>query len=1749
MPGQPSSSAISRATDASMLDDAWLENCRFSLLRRDHELTWFSFEDSNSGQTWFAVRAPIQRPALCQRLERDFHVQLPSQWAINPLALLRSADGPLLIYPRWGTPLAELIDAAGLPLGRVLNIAVAAANALAHSRHPETPQNPVGASLLAKASFQPTSPLTDPPLSRAGSLPQGSLLPWHLLVDADDSVRLMGFHTQVQETPATDLPSLEHWPYLAPEQLQRDAAGCDERSNVYALSAIIYEALTGRPPLTARDASQWLHVHAAVEPLSPAQYIPELPQGICHVLLKGLAKEPDARYQSIESLAADLTWCLRQWQKKGQIEAFRLGAFDARATATRGDVLFGRDAERKQLLEQIQRVRSDGIARVLLVAGAPGAGKSTLIQQVLRTQAPGYCASGKVELLQNDRPFAPLAQIFRSLISQALATPALALQALGAQLSETLKGRGRLLVDLAPDAALLIGTTAELPDMPARHALDRANRALLDVLEVFAQPGHPLLLFIDDVQWADDSTQAFLKAFIARSTRHLLLVLAYREGELPQAPGGWLDDLRAAPTLPVCDLALGPLSAQAVAQLIAVELDADVDDLEALARIVHFKTAGNPLFVSQVARALVDERLLRFDATTRRWVWDQTELNGYRYADNVAELMVHRVQRLPVSAREVLRTAGYVGGRCDEALLQRLLPADSSQLQRDVDYLVSVGFLLREPGHLVFPHDRVLEAAAALTAPAGRAVEHARIAAVMLDQCGEQRQARVFDIASQIQRSDVNALQQPRRADFIQLLVEAAERARDSAAVEQAVDYLRSAEVLLGDSGWTQLYPQAFAARWLAADCAMLLADLPGAQQRLDDCLDHAASALDRAKTFRLRASLRTLHSDYHGAISEALAGLALLDIDLQRQPSKAQLGEAFERVRQLIGTRQIADLSGLPKADEPRIELAMELLSTLIASFFVQDDIAFLHLAKMVELTLLHGTTPSSGYGFAWYGVMIADRYGEYLNGVAFAELALELTDLHGYEAGRTGTLVALDQVSAWTKPMTYARQKAFAAFECGQAGGDLGMSCYACNHIGSDLLFMGEPLQNVLNELEIGLSWVRQFHYIDIERILLAQQAFASDLRNGPEPRSITEFDALEHDRFGPLDRNRVSQPTLFWRGLYSGMSAFFFGDVRYALRRFEEAEALTWSLPAHIDLAHYYLFYSLALANPEAPGSASEKTHKLEQQRQRFVPWAELNPLTFSNKLLLIEGAMARVRGEGLVAIRCFDQAQIAAAAAGFTHEQALAHEQLAEVCLADGLVSGTHHHLRVARDCYVQWGAQAKARQLEAVHPFLAREHSLQSVTPVTRVRLDLEVGIEAARAVSQEVLLDRLVETLMNHLMIQSGADRGALLLVADAELQLAAAAHVEAGNVRVSQDNERSLEQIAPVSVLNSTMRTRTPLVLDDARAECPQAYSADLHQRQTRSMMCLPLLKQGALIGLVYLENSLVPKLFSAERLTMLEILASQAAVSLQTARLYAQLVEDNRLRAQMEADLRSSRAELARNSHLKMMGELSASIAHEISQPLLGISSNASASLRWLKRDTPDLDEAIQGLEDIRADSARATEIVQALRALAKQAPLQRLPLSIDGLIGEVVQLTASDVHSRRVTLHTQLNAAGSVLADRVQIQQVIYNLIINALEAMAGQGVVDGRVVIESSVCDGQVCVSVQDNGPGIAEHQREEIFDAFFTTKGSGMGMGLAICRTVIGAHGGTLRVEDSEEGARICFRLPLAPDVKLKSPSP
>jgi predicted ATPase/signal transduction histidine kinase len=1695
--------------DEPSLDDDWLDQCEVSLSRHEGELTYCRLRDPASGKTWLAARAPIESPATCQRLERDFRIRLEPEWAVLPVAFLRSAEGPLMVYPPCQHPtVSDLVATGRLPMERSLRIAANAFESLA--------------------------------LAHEKGVTHGFLQAHHVIVHADDGVRLSCFRADSLELIHPDSSAILHWSYLAPEQLCAHGSATDHRSDIYALGAVFYQLLTGELPLAGRDKAHWRQLHAGVQARAPAEVDPGIPEPVSRILVKALAKEPSARYQTARALAVDLQHCLRQWADTGSIAGLTLGVADVVPFSS--DALFGRGDEQALIAQALRTLRRDGSPRILTVSGPAGSGKSSLVTSTLRTHSPSYWAAGKCSTPDQAIPYGPWSEILTSLTTQLLVKNSADLDSIKADMAWRLEGRGRLLVKLAPYLKLIVGPMAEFTDMPASLALEKEYRAILDFLDFFGTPGKPLVIFLDDMQWADDSTQRLLKEYLARPLRNTLLALACRT-DAPSAaglPASGLQQLVWPSSIAHDAIPLPPLSIESVTALIAERFHTQADHVAEVAGLIHEKTAGNPFFVNQILKVMVEDKLVVFDSGAMRWTWSLQDVARHRYADNVADLMVHRLRRLPSAQRDILRLAAAVGGKCDERLLASLTRLEPDRLSTRLKGLERAGFLSIGPTGVSFTHDRVLEAAYELTPAAQRPRQHADIAMIMHSLWSEQPQRATFEIANQVHLSDKSAYQGDQTGDYIALLMEAAARARDAAAFDQAAGYLCSAEHLQQSSQSSAVKQRfAFAIMCQTAECAMLLLDRADARLSIERCMQRAGSALETARAHTLKARWLTLRSRYEEAIDEALAGLSVLGITLPGGRLPEAVAAEHARLQTLAGQQGYAGLASLPRMAAPEVEVAVELLASLSCSFFVDDDIRFLHLAKIVELSITGGIAPATTYGLAWYGVMIAERFGEYHEGVACCRAALKMIELHGFDASRTGVLVALDQVSAWTAPMDHARQTAREAFDSGRLSGDLTMACYACNHLVCDALFMGDHLQEVATVVERGLEVVRQYGYADVEQILVAQERFAQDLSRKTPPRPTAGPGLISEGVDQTPDSAAVSSTTRFFSWLYSGMSAFYLGDIACAVHCFEAAQQLAWSAPASIGLSDLYLFASLASGSPEAPGTTEQKLVTLHHHRERFAGWAALNPVTFRNKLLLIEGVIAKLNGDGMAAIRCFDQAQIAAAAAGFIHEQAIAHEQLAEVCIPSGLISGANLHLRVARDCFHIWGANGKVRQLETLHPFLRTQPIQETFRSTSQARLDLEVGIEAARALSEEVLLERLIETLMSHLMQHSGADHGALLIVSGAEFQMASIADIDDDGLCVSMENCQKFRTQAPISVLNATMRTKTHFVLHDALQECPDPFRQELRQRNARSVLCLPLVKQGVLIGLVYLENRLVPNLFSSQRLAMLEILASQAAVSLQAAKFFTRLAEDNHIKAQMEEELRRSRAELARSSHLQVTGELSAFIAHEISQPLLGIVSNAAASLRWLKREDPDLGEAMAGLEDIRADGERAAGIVRALRSLVKQTPAQLKPIRIDDVINEVVRLTSPEVVRQGVKLETVLHASVPVMGDQVQIQQLIYNLLTNALEAVAGFRSGDGALWVTSRVVGREIEVCVDDNGPGIPADEIEKVFGAFYTTKSGGLGMGLAICSSVVRAHGGSLYAEASAcGGGRLRFNLPI-----------
>ncbi|MCX5495729.1 AAA family ATPase [Kaistia dalseonensis] len=1692
----------SESTPIERIDSSWWSRLSLSLEATEDGLDIHTAQDAD-GQSWRILSAASDTQAAAQLgREAVLAARLNETIAERP-ARIGEGERMVLAYPaRTGSTWAQL-PAGAIPLDRFLDIAIAAAQSLSRIH--------------------------------ALGIVHGNLGPERLSVEADGRVRFNSFG----RATATDMDapagigsfSPVEIAYAAPEQARRHYPYADGRSDLYALGVILYERLVGRLPLNATTTAEWLHAHVAVDVPKPSELRDDVPPGIDAIVLKLVAKDPEQRYQSVESLQADLHIARRMLAETGEVAAFALGRGELAPKASLSNRIFGRAAELADLVGTFDRIRRSGNSELVFISGEAGVGKSALVEQLAKIlpAADAHFAIGKGSLLQQGIPYAPFVQALRSIFSWLLSENTDALESTRARLVAGLAGYGRLLTELVPEAEFVLGESAPLPEVSANLAQARIARIILQTCAAVATARTPLILLLDDLQWLDAGSLGVIRAFLGEAPHHMLLIGSYREDELVKHPelAALLNTARSV-DVPVTEIRLRPLSDADTIELVSSALNSSPADVGALAQSIYLKTQGNAFYVGQLLQKLVDERVVAFDPERQKWGWDASRLGQQR---TVTDFMLRRLDALAPDQREFLRRLASIGGRSPARFLAQLLGRSEAQLEDTAERLLESIFLVRQGTEFLIAHDRVLEAAHALTPEADRPAEHISIARAMIAAFGDDRPDHAFDIATQIERGDRSTLTESERLAFVRVLRTAARRARSAGAVSQAAGYLDAAREMVEPAWQTSHHALFFEVELLHIDCLLALAAVDEALLAIDRLLAGAMSPLDRADAFRLKAIAHTVQSDYERAIDASLAGLDVLGVTLEPSPDAEQLERAYRACRDKLDTYTMAEIKALPEATDPAVRATLGLLSTLISSVFTESRLSFLHTIKIIDLTLEHGATPESAYGFAWFGVHSAHHYGAYEDGAAYALAAQDLVQRDGYEAQRTATLVALDQIIAWTKPMRFALARAREAAQVGRAAGDLGMACYARNHIASDLLIIGEPLGATREEIDEGLVWTREIKYKDIEYILEAQRLLVDTLISG-------DYDSA---RVAP-EELIVSIPTRFWVNHYAGVTAFLFGDNARALAHLEKAMRLIWAAPAHIDTAACSLFFGLALARSTEASSAPDLIlERMAGVIGRFAGWADLNPETFGCKHLLLRAEAARLAGDRQTAKALYEQAADAAAVAGFVHEQALAYEFAAYHYREDGLNIPVEGYVRAACQRYRAWGADGKADRLLRDFPLVVENIGRAPQGVERQNDLDLAVMTKAAQTLSEEIGLEQVIRTLMRDMVVHAGAQFGLLLLLSGDEPIIEASARVEQQEVKVDIHSAPPTARDLPLSVLNTVLRTRKAVVFADAFAEAPRLRISGPDDRVVRSLLCMPLIKRGALIGVLYLENSLAADIFTPNRTAMLEVLAPQAAISIDAARLFKDLVDENTRRTSAELALREARTKLARTSQMTAMGGFAASIAHEINQPLASVVANADATIRWLNRPQPDLGEAMSGLQQIRAAGLRAAGIIKSLRSLSKQAPATLTPARLEDIVEGVLQLTANELDAHRVTVVKRLESApGLVLADAVQLQQVVVNLITNAIHAMAGNDPAQRHLVVETIHRSGTVHLSISDSGSGMEADVLKRIFEPFFTTKSAGMGIGLAICRSIVEDHGGKLEATSTVgKGSTFFFSLDLA----------
>ncbi|WP_437574029.1 AAA family ATPase [Sorangium sp. So ce887] len=1306
--------------------------------------------------------------------------------------------------------------------------------------------------------------------------------------------------------------------YMAPEQTGRMNRSIDERTDLYSLGVTFYEMLTGTLPFQASDPVEWVYCHIALTPPSPHAIVPSIPPQLSAVVLKLLAKAAEERYQSALGLRHDLDRCFAELRSRGAIDAFPLGQRDVSDRFQIPQRLYGREREVEALLAVFERVVAQGLPELVLVSGYSGVGKSSLVAELHRpvVRERGFFLSGKFEQLKRDVPYHAFLQAFRGLVQEILCVSEEELERWRQRLREALGASGGLLTGVLPELELLLGPQPPVPELPAVEARHRFHATLQRFVAACVQKEHPMVLFIDDLQWADAGSLQLLEQLVTYAeAEHLLLIGAYRDNEIgPAHPLSlMLADARKRGAL-VTDIVLAPLSPSDVGALVAGAVHAPAAQVEPLARLIYEKTGGNPFFAIQFLMELHQEGLIAFDAEAGAFRWDIAAIRDKGFSDNVVDLMVGKLKRLSAPAQDALKLAACLGSSLILDTLAVVAKRPATELGEALAEAVREGLLLRRNGAYRFLHDRVQQAAQALIPAAQLAEVHLRIGQLLLKaQRAEEREDALFNIVGHLNRGAALIRSPAERAELAALNLRAGRRAKAAAAHETAAALFAAGMALLSEERWETQYELAHDLSLERAYAAYVIGSFEEAERLLEELMARTRTRVERAAVVELAVALNVTRGQVARAVELGLSCLRAWDIDVPLPVTDAQAEEETESVWQILGDRPIEDLIHLPAMTHPEFKIAMGVLrGVAVPAFFVDPDLHYLLVVRMVKLSLRHGNAESSAHAYAAFARVLAPRFGRYKEAYLFGKLACDLADRSPVLAIKSPVFTLFgQQIVFWMRhyreTYPYTRAGFNAAVECG----DWNNACYNCIWAPTFPLLCGEPLEDVLHQTEDRLGFVRKAGYAFVHAVLLGVRYLIQTLRGRPVHFSMLDGSELDQAGFEEWLSPAGSRSA---DSLYYSLKAqalFILGSPGEALAASSRLVVdYNGKNDTHALVAETFYYHALALA--AVCGEAQPPEGLLQCERQ-LGEWAESCPPNFLHKHTLVRAEIARLLGQEPEAIRLYEHAIASAREGGFVQHEAIACELAAGFYRARGLSTPEGAYLRRARAGYFRWGAHAKVEQLDQRYPDLVeRKPIAPTVTFAVRAeQFDVLSVVKAAQSISGELKLPRLLEMLLRIVVEHAGAGEGYVLLVREDRLSTAAAIAASGGAARLLDAGETAAAAL-PRSILNYVRRSHERVLLDDAAARHPFSEDAYFTQRRPRSVLCLPIVRQARLLGLLYLENKLVAGAFTPARLSVLELLASQSAISLENAMLYSQVEQENAERRRAEQALKANQATL---------------------------------------------------------------------------------------------------------------------------------------------------------------------------------------------------------------------------------------------
>ncbi|MEG4942340.1 AAA family ATPase [Microcoleus sp. F4-D5] len=1601
--------------------------------------------------------------------------------------------------------------------------------------------------------------------------------------------------------------------YLSPEQTGRMNRGIDYRSDFYSLGVTFYELLTGQLPFIYDDPMKLVHCHLAKESIPIHQIKPEIPLILAKIVSKLMAKNAEKRYQSALGLKHDLEMCLVQLQKTAKIESFELGKRDISDRFTIPEKLYGREKEVDRLLAAFERV-SLGVTEMMLVAGFSGIGKTAVVNEVHKpiVRQRGYFIKGKYDQFQRNIPFSAFVQAFRDLMGQLLSESDTQLQTWKTQILAAVGDSGQVLIDVIPELERIIGPQLPATELSGSAAQNRFNLLMQKFVQVFTRKEHPLVMFLDDLQWADSASLNLLQ-LLMMETGYLLVLGAYRDNEVsPVHPFILTVDEIVKTGATVNTITLQALSEPDMNLLVADTLNCESFLAQPLTKLVYQKTQGNPFFATQFLKALHDDKLISFNWNIRHWQCDIAQVKILAITDDVVEFMALQLQKLPSETQEVLTLAACIGSQFDLKTLVIVSEKSAGMTATALWKALQEGlvipttkiykFFTESDSDEVFKasanptyrflHDRVQQAAYFLIPDDKKQATHLQIGQLLLQNSSDiEQDEKLFEIVRHLNQGKDLITQPSERQKLAELNLVTGRKAKTANAYAAATVYLQMAIELLTTDSWQNQYKLTLNIYIATAEAEYLNLNFEESLKLAELALAAANNLLEQVKVYELKMQIYIAQQiEMIAAVDIGLEVLEKLSISLLRIDLDNEL---------IIDLPNLDDLDNLPLMTDPYKLAAMQILRTLCTPVFVARPEIFPQLIiTMINLCLKYGDSALSSFAYGFYGLLLVGL-GHLDRGYHAGLIALKLLDKFNAKELKAKVYNLFNaNIRTWKEPARNSVDPLREGLQAGLEVGDFEWGGYCAANLCSYLFFTEDNLGSAVQQQEFYGNFCINFKQESSTHFSQVWRQLGLNLQGQAADPLLLIGKSFDEEKTLPRIIAAKSGIVLFMFYLAKTILCYLLGDSSQALKNVGLAQEQAGSAFGFMQVIVLNFYHSLTLLNRYTEVTENEQQEYLAQvniNQEKMKFWVENASEGNQHKYELIEAEKARVLAINWQAAELYDRAIIAAKQQGYIQEEALANELAAKFFLEWGKERLARNYTIEAYYIYSRWGAKAKVDDLEKRYsqllaPILQSDRSFTSLKgsitlgTITSTHssssnsefLDLPTLIQASQAISGEIELDKLLTALLKIVMTNAGATRCVLLLKQDIDLQVVALV-VEGQEPQLLPSIPLESSQDVAISLVNTVKRSLKPLVLADARVNPQFAGDSYIEQHQPKSVLCSPIVNQGKLIGILYLENNLTVGAFTSARVEVLNLLCSQAAISLQNASLYqqAQQAFDNLKQAQLQ---------IVQSEKMSALGNLVAGVAHEINNPVGFLNGNIQPALDYVqdlfglldlyqqKYPQPDADiqEEIKTIDldyiredlpklvsSMREGVKRIKDISTSLRTFSRADSDRPVACNIhDGINSTLTilkhRLKASDTRPE-IQVIKKYGDLPLVECYAGQLNQVFMNLLANAIDALdesntgrsfAEIKAIPNKITIETELLGDrqQVLIRIKDNGVGINEAVREKIFDDLFTTKevGKGTGLGLAIARQIIvEKHSGSLNVNSTlGQGTEFIITLPI-----------